>query len=152
MSKVSVSIPSYYFSETASSDSGLSSDVSDNISDDDTKHLTDDDSLHLYENVNFKTFSPRNTDVEDDNNCLFLTPPLNFRDAAVDGVIDRAVTREGVIDKAVTDKTNNNKESDNEGSHDCDKSEPCVIRLDALQQDCSWDFSVKTLKKKKVFP
>ena len=69
-------LPSYYYSERPSSDSGLSSD-------DVSTGTSDDESFHFYENVQF---SHRSSDKSIRDNCETLLdpspppPPLNFRD------------------------------------------------------------------------
>ena len=77
-------LPSYYYSERPSSDSGLSSDEVSTVT-------SDDESLHCYENVQF-SLRPSDKSIRD--NCETFTepppppPPLNFRDNNHLGEID----------------------------------------------------------------
>ena len=125
-------LPSYYYSERC--DSGLSSDVSDEDrviinSDDDDREITANDEDNVYENISFSS----SCSSDDSNVILFPAPPLNFRD------------NPGDQDQDIIAKDN-----DTEGYDDFSKQENDQSKLLDKASLNKTEFSVQTLKKKKV--
>ena len=138
-------IPSYYFAERPSSDSGLS--LSD-ASDDDARTTSPESSEHLYENVSFSsskrldsTRDKRDRDVTPGiNTPTFPEPPLNFRDFG---------HRDWISDN---EEDNIGEDNVTEGYHNGqdDFANATNIITANKTSAASPGFSVQTLKKKKV--
>ena len=143
-------IPSYYFAERPSSDSGLS--LSD-ASDDDVRTTSPggadtESSEHLYENVNFSsskrldsTRDKRDRDVTPGITAgTFPEPPLNFRDFGHhDWISDNE--EDNIGEDNVTEGYHN-------GQDDFDNATNIITANKTSA--ASSGFSVRTLKKKKV--
>ena len=139
-------IPSYYFAERPSSDSGLS--LSD-ASDDDARTTSPGgaDPEPLYENVSFSssqgpesTRDKRDRDVTTGINATFPEPPLNFRDFGHhDWISDN---EEDNIGEDIVTEGYHNSQDDFDNAND-------IITANKTSA-ASPGFSVRTLKKKKV--
>lgn len=130
--------PCYYFSsERRHSDSGLSSDVSD----DDSRVITisdNDSDGQIYENISFhqqRVSSSQDSIVS--NVTSFPAPPLNFRDNPN-------------IDQSSQEKDQIVLNNDSEGFHDWHQDDDDQTNKTNKESSLDFDFSVKTLRRKKV--
>ena len=144
-------IPSYYFTERPSSDSGLS--LSD-ASDDDARSTSPSEaqtqsSLHLYENLTFSSSKhrdrqsrrdKRDEDVTPGITTTFPEPPLNFRDSG-----HRDWISENQEDNIGEDNVTEGYHNDQDDFENADK----IITANKTSA-APLGFSVRTLKKKKV--
>ena len=143
-------LPSYYFAERPSSDSGLSlSDASDDDARTSPGEADTESSEHLYENVSFSSsqLCPESTRDKRDRDvtpgittATFPEPPLNFRDFG---------HRDWISDN---EEDNTGEDNVTEGYHngqdDFDNANNIITANKTPEAIAG--FSVRTLKKKKV--
>ena len=133
-------IPCYYFSsERRHSDSGLSSDVSD----DDSRVITisdNDSDGQTYENVSFPQSQQASISSNDSivsNVTSFPAPPLNFRDNP--NIDQRSQEKDQIV-----------LDNDFEGYHDPQQNDDDQTNNTNKESALDFDFSVKTLRRKKA--